>query len=57
MRFAMDLPPRFDYGRRAHTVTISDRGAMFEAGGMHLNLHTVHGRLLIWPADGDLSIA
>jgi GH15 family glucan-1,4-alpha-glucosidase len=41
MRFAMDLQPRFDYGRQAHTLTISDRGAMFEAGGMHLTLHTV----------------
>jgi GH15 family glucan-1,4-alpha-glucosidase len=26
MRFAMDLQPRFDYGRQAHTLTISDRG-------------------------------
>jgi GH15 family glucan-1,4-alpha-glucosidase len=28
MRFAMDLQPRFDYGRQAHTLTISDRDAM-----------------------------
>jgi hypothetical protein len=35
----MDLQPRFDYGRQ--TLTSSDRGAMFEAGGMHLTLHTV----------------
>ena len=44
MRFAMDLQPRFDYGRQPHTLTISDRGAMFEekgSGGMHLTLHTV----------------
>ena len=44
MRFAMDLQPRFDYGRQAHTLTISDRGAMFEeegSGGMRLTLHTV----------------
>jgi hypothetical protein len=33
MRFAMDLQPRFDYGRQAHTLTISDRGAMFEEEG------------------------
>ena len=44
MRFAMDLPPRFDYGRQAHTLTISDRGAMFGeegSGDMRLTLHTV----------------
>ncbi len=44
MRFAMGLQPRFDYGRQAHTLTISDRGAMFEgkgSSGMHLTLHTV----------------
>lgn len=35
---------RFDYGRQAHTLTIFDRGAMFEeegSGGMRLTLHTV----------------
>ena len=41
MRFAMGLQPRFDYGRQAHTLTISDRGATFKAGGMHLTLHIV----------------
>jgi hypothetical protein len=41
MRFAMDLQPQFDYGRQAHTLTISDRGAMFEADGTHVTLHTV----------------
>jgi hypothetical protein len=30
MRFAMDLQPRFDYSRLGHTLTISDRRAMFE---------------------------
>jgi GH15 family glucan-1,4-alpha-glucosidase len=47
MRFAMDLQPRFDYGRQEHTLTISDRGAMFEedgSGGIHLTLHTVGQR-------------
>lgn len=37
----MDLRPRFDCGRQAWTLTISDRGAMFEAGSTHLTLHTV----------------
>jgi GH15 family glucan-1,4-alpha-glucosidase len=46
MRFVMDLEPRFDYGRQKHTLTISDRGATFEADGMHLTLHTVGKRHL-----------
>ena len=36
--------PRFDYGRQAHTLTITDCGPMFEeegSGGMRLTLHTV----------------
>jgi GH15 family glucan-1,4-alpha-glucosidase len=44
MRFVMDLEPRFDYGRQKHALTISDRGAMFEADGMRLTLHTVGQR-------------
>ncbi|HJY56308.1 MAG TPA: hypothetical protein VJ418_08000 [Streptosporangiaceae bacterium] len=55
MRFAMDLQPRFDYGRQAHTLTISDRGAMFEeegSGGMRLTLHTV-GRGGAGNGDGE----
>jgi hypothetical protein len=36
MRFTMDLQPRFNYGRETHKLTVSDRGAMFEAGDMHL---------------------
>jgi GH15 family glucan-1,4-alpha-glucosidase len=51
MRFAMDLEPRFDYGRQKHTLTISDRGAMFEADGMRLTLHTV-GKRRTGDADG-----
>jgi GH15 family glucan-1,4-alpha-glucosidase len=41
MRFAMDLQPRFNYGRQPHKLTVCDRGAMFEAGDMRLTLHTV----------------
>jgi GH15 family glucan-1,4-alpha-glucosidase len=55
MRFAMDLQPRFDYGRQAPTLTISDRGAMFEeegSGGMRLTLHTV-GRGGAGNGDGE----
>ena len=41
MCFAMDLQPRFNYGRSPHKLTVSGRGAIFEAGDMHLTLHTV----------------
>ena len=51
MRFAMDLQPRFGYGRQPHTLTVSDDGAMFESEGMYLTLHTVGGRNL--HDDGD----
>jgi GH15 family glucan-1,4-alpha-glucosidase len=41
MQFAMDLQPRFDYGRQPHKLTVTETGAMFEAGDLHLTLHTV----------------
>ena len=41
IRFAMDLQPRFDYGRKDHHLTSTDKGALFEAGDMHLTLHRV----------------
>jgi GH15 family glucan-1,4-alpha-glucosidase len=44
MRFAMHLEPGFDYGRQKHKLTVSDDGAVFEADGMHLTLHTVEAR-------------
>jgi GH15 family glucan-1,4-alpha-glucosidase len=44
MRCAMDLQPRFGYGRQPHTVTVTDHGAVFESEGMHLTLHTVGRR-------------
>ncbi len=39
MRFAIDLQPRFDYGRAKHAVEISGDGAMFRSGSMELTLH------------------
>jgi GH15 family glucan-1,4-alpha-glucosidase len=41
MRFVLNLQPRFDYGRQQHKLTVSEHGAIFEADGMHLTLHTV----------------
>jgi pentatricopeptide repeat protein len=40
MQFVMDLQPRFDYGRARHTVEISESGAVFQADGTRLTLHT-----------------
>jgi GH15 family glucan-1,4-alpha-glucosidase len=40
MHFALDLQPRFDYGRSRHTVEVSENGAVFRSGtGMELTLH------------------
>jgi GH15 family glucan-1,4-alpha-glucosidase len=44
MRFVVDIKPRFDYGRRSHTLELSENGAVFDAGGMHLTLHPVGER-------------
>ena len=41
MRFAMDLQPRFDYGRKPHKLEITDDGAVFQADGMELTMHAV----------------
>jgi pentatricopeptide repeat protein len=41
MQFAMDLQPRFDYGRATHTMQASEGGAVFRSSdGMELTLHT-----------------
>jgi pentatricopeptide repeat protein len=41
MQFALDLQPRFDYGRARHTMEASDGGAVFRAdNGMELTLHS-----------------
>jgi GH15 family glucan-1,4-alpha-glucosidase len=45
MRFVTDIQPRFDYARQAHTVELSDDGAVFRAsGGLELTVHLVGGR-------------
>ena len=41
MQFALDLQPRFDYGRARHTMEVSEGGAIFRAdNGMELTLHS-----------------
>ncbi|MFC9997727.1 glycoside hydrolase family 15 protein [Nocardia sp. NPDC127526] len=39
--FELDLVPRFDYGRRAHTTHILEDGAVFDGGEFGLTVHAV----------------
>jgi GH15 family glucan-1,4-alpha-glucosidase len=41
MEFALELQPRFDYGRAKHTMEVTDQGAVFRTeSGMELTVHT-----------------
>ncbi len=44
MRFVMDIRPRFNYGRAAHKLELTDDGAVFSADGMELTLNPVSGQ-------------
>jgi len=41
MSFAMDVAPRFDYGRHPHRTEVTDGGAVFSSNGSSLTLHVV----------------
>jgi GH15 family glucan-1,4-alpha-glucosidase len=41
MRFAIEIEPRFDYGRQPHTVEIADQGAVFRSDGLELTVHGI----------------
>jgi GH15 family glucan-1,4-alpha-glucosidase len=41
MEFAIDLAPRFDYGRERYGLRRTEYGAVFEGETMHLTVHTV----------------
>ncbi|NUR09677.1 MAG: glycoside hydrolase family 15 protein [Nocardioidaceae bacterium] len=41
MTFAIELAPRFDYGRRPHEVHVSDHGVVFASGPDALTMHVV----------------
>src|SRR5690349_11669064 len=41
MRFAVDVAPRFDYGRQPHRTELLDAGAVFRSDTMTLTLHVV----------------
>jgi GH15 family glucan-1,4-alpha-glucosidase len=41
MRFAVDLAPRFDYGRAPHTLRPTEHDAVFASGALQLTVHPV----------------
>ena len=41
MSFEIDLAPRFDYGRRPHTLEMTGHGAVFAADALTLTVHPV----------------
>ncbi|HEY3955162.1 MAG TPA: glycoside hydrolase family 15 protein [Streptosporangiaceae bacterium] len=53
MRFAIDLQPRFDYGRRPHKLEVTEDGAVFQSDGMELTVHPV---LAPGTSTGDLGV-
>jgi GH15 family glucan-1,4-alpha-glucosidase len=57
MTFAIDMSPRFDYGRQQHRFEPDRNGAVFAANGQRLTLHAVREpedeRLIQGVGDGD----
>jgi GH15 family glucan-1,4-alpha-glucosidase len=41
MRFAVEIQPRFDYGRKPHQVEIAEHGVVFTGEGLQLTLHGI----------------
>jgi GH15 family glucan-1,4-alpha-glucosidase len=41
MRFAIEIQPRFDYGRTAHKLEITEHGGVFASDGMELTVHAI----------------
>ena len=41
MRFAIELQPRFDYGRKPHKLEISDHGVVFTCDGLELTVNGI----------------
>jgi GH15 family glucan-1,4-alpha-glucosidase len=41
MRFAIEIQPRFDYGRKSHQLQTSEDGAVFASEGLELTLHGI----------------
>src|SRR5215210_5078945 len=60
MRFRMEIQPRFDYGRKPHTLELHDDGALFASDDLTLTLHradipdrSLHERGTSFERDGD----
>jgi GH15 family glucan-1,4-alpha-glucosidase len=45
MRFAIEVQPRFDYGRASHKLEVTEDGVVFQSDGLALTLHAIapHG--------------
>jgi hypothetical protein len=41
MRFAIQIEPRFDYGRKPHTMETSESGVVFRSEGLELTVHGI----------------
>jgi GH15 family glucan-1,4-alpha-glucosidase len=41
MRFTIEIQPRFDYGRKPHTLDITENGVVFASDGLELTLHGI----------------
>jgi GH15 family glucan-1,4-alpha-glucosidase len=39
VRFVLECAPRFDYGRQAHDLEVTEQGAVFRTPGLQLTLH------------------
>jgi GH15 family glucan-1,4-alpha-glucosidase len=41
MRFVTEIQPRFDYGRAAHKLEVTDSGGVFQSDGLELTVHGI----------------
>jgi GH15 family glucan-1,4-alpha-glucosidase len=41
MRFAIEIQPRFDYGRKPHKMEINEHGVVFASDGLELTVHGI----------------
>jgi GH15 family glucan-1,4-alpha-glucosidase len=41
MRFAVEIQPRFDYGRKPHELTMTEAGAVFRSDDLELTAHAI----------------
>ncbi len=57
MRFSLECRPRFDYGRRPHDLTMTERGAVFSTPDLALMLHVDASVALDPTLRGDTSQA